>query len=449
MMSRRLRRVAEDPSARASALYLASGILVQAVALALSPLWTRAMSKAEYGIIAVVQPIAVLAATIVGFGLEHGVARLIHDEPRGSRAQLDVAKSIIAFQLSVLGIALVASFAIINFFEAPLGALLGFDARPYLDLAILAAFLGSVVSTLTRTSQTLELPWPVFWSRTVEAIVRGGLILSLVVALGMQGSGMLVARAAAAGCGIIVLITVLRRVATGSIRSGVVRDALRFSLPLLPYQLTALVLDGADRVILNEFHGEASVAPYALAYTIGGGAMLLFINSLVHAEAPTFYQAVREQEHALAADRVVRRIQLLALVAVGVNLVGGPAMQLLYDERYASSAALLPLIVAGLFFWGVFSFKNLTLLAEKRSGLSSGITVATAGVNIVLNLAMIPQFGAAGAAIATVVAYALQAAAGIVAERSQALLPQHLGRLTLCAAGVLVSSAMASWFLWS
>ena len=447
MIFRRLGRAADDSSSRASALYFASGILVQAVALALSPLWTRAITKSEYGIIAVVQPIAVFVATIAGFGLEHGVARLVHDRQRGSDAQRDIAKSIIAFQFSALGLALLASFAFIRVFEQPLGSLLGFNTRPYLGLAILAAFLGVVASTLTRTSQTLELPWPVFSSRVVEALVRGGLILVLVVALGMQGTGMLIARSAAAGCAIIMLIVVVRRVATGTVRSGIVRDALRFSFPILPYQLTALVLDGADRVILNKFHGEASVAPYALAYAIGGGAMLLFINSLVHAEAPAFYQVVRERQYVAAAERVVRRIQVLALVSVGVNLVGGPLMKLVYDESYASAAALLPLIVAGLFFWGVFSFKNLTLLAEKRSGLSSGITMVTAGVNIVLNFAMIPRFGALGAAIATMFAYGLQAVAGVMAERSLAPVPQHLGRLTLCAAGVLVSSVVAYWFL--
>lgn len=449
MISGIMKRMSDDPSARASVLYFASGILVQVVALGLSPLWTRAMTKSEYGIIAVVQPIAVFAATIAGFGLEHGVARLVHDAERGSRTQLDVAKSVIAFQLSVLGIALVIALVSIRVCDEQLGTVLGFAARPYLELAILGAVLGLVASTLTRTSQTFELPWPVFWSRSIEALTRGGLILALVLALGMQGTGMLAARAAAAGSAALLLIPVVRRVAAGTIRLTVVREALRFSLPLLPYQLTALALDGADRVILNEFHGAASVAPYALAYAIGGGAMLLFINSLVHAEAPSFYQAVRQKDHAVAADRVIRRIQVLALVAVAANLLGGPLMRLVYDSRYTSSAGLLPLIVAGLFFWGVFSFKNLTLLAAKRSGLSSGVTIATAAVNIALNFALIPRFGALGAAVATLSAYGLQAVAGVLVERSLAPMPQHLGRLLFYSGGVLLSSAGAAWALWS
>ena len=438
-----LRNATEDRGVRATVLYFASGIFVQAIALVLSPLWTRAMSSAEYGIIAVVQPIAVFVAAVAGLGLEHGAARLVHDEPRGSSAQLDVAKSIIAFQFAILAAVSVVSLATIRLFEEPLDGLLGFNTQPYLDLAVLGAFLAAAASTLTRTSQTFELPWPVFWSRSVEALSRGALILLLVVSWGMQGTGMLIARAASAGSAVLLIILGVRRVAAGTIRPGVVQAALRFSLPLLPYQLTALVLDGADRIILNEFHGEASVAPYALAYAIGGGAMLLVVNSLVHAEAPTFYQAVREQDHALAGGRVIRRIQILALIAVGMNLVGGPAIRLVYDARYASSAALLPLIVSGLFFWGLFSFKNLTLLEQKRSGVSSGVTIVTALVNLGLNFMLIPSRGAAGAAAATLIAYALQAVAGVVAERSLAPLPQYLGRLVLLSAGVLSSSILA------
>lgn len=447
MLRSLMQRAAGDRSVRASALYVSSGILAQSVALVLSPLWTRAMSKSEYGIIAVVQPIAVFVATIAGLGLQNGVGRLIHDEPRGSTAQLDIAKSIVVFQFAVLLAAFLASLGLIRVLSAPLGELLGFPATPYLYLAMVAAFLTCASGTLTRTSQTFELPWPVFWSRAMMATAGGGLILGLVVFGGMQGPGMLIARGAGAASMVLVLGVSFRHLAKATVRPDVIRGALRFSLPLLPYQLSALLLDGADRVILNEFHGEASVAPYALAYAVGGGAMLLIGSSVLHAEAPTFYQAMRENDHALAGRRVIRRIEFLALIAIGLNVVGGPLLRLIYDVRYTSSAALLPLIVSGLFFWCVFSFKNFTLLARKRTALSSGITVATAVMNVGLNVVMIPTWGAAGAAIATLCAYGIQAVAGIIVERRLAPVPQHLGRFALSTSGVLASAGLAYWFL--
>ena len=339
--------------------------------------------------------------------------------------------------------ALSASLAIIPVFEGRSTASSISTATPYLDLAFLGAFLTAGARTLTQTSQTFELPWPVFWSRLGETVLERW--TDPVAGRSSGHAGLRHAHRTCRGCGgyALVLVFGVRPVASGVIRPRFIRGALRFSLPLLPYQLTALVLDGADRVILNEFHGEASVAPYALAYAIGGGGMLLVVNSLVHAEAPTFYQAVREQNHALAGHRVIGRIQIFALVAIGMNLVGGPAIRLVYDDRYASSAALLPFIVSGLFFWGVFSLKNLTLLAQKRSGISSGITMATALVNLGLNFVLIPTWGAAGAAVATVIAYALQAVAGVVAEHSLAPVPQYPGRLLLLSAGVLISSILA------
>jgi O-antigen/teichoic acid export membrane protein len=438
-----LQRASEDRSVRASLLYVSSGILVQSVALVLSPLWTRAMTKEEFGIIAVVQPIAIFVATVAGLGLQNGVARLVHDEPRGSSGQLDIAKGVIAFQFMGLIAALSVSFLLIPGFATPLRNLLGFPATRYLQLALLGAFLTSAAGTLTQTSQALELPWPVFWSRLGESTSRGGLIVLLVVFGGMEGSGMLIARAGGAAAMLLLLAFGIRTAATGVIRPGVIRGALRFSLPLLPYQLSALLLDGADRIILNEFHGEASVAPYALAYAVGGGGMLLIGASVLRAEAPSFYQAMRSGEHALAGHRVIRRIEFLALIAIGLNVVGGPVIELVYDARYASSAALMPLIVSGLFFRCVFSFKNFTLMARKRTALSSGITVATAVANLGLNFVMIPVWGASGAAIATLLAYALQAVVGAIAERRLAPVPQYLGRLALSSAGVVISAVVA------
>jgi O-antigen/teichoic acid export membrane protein len=144
---------------------------------------------------------------------------------------------------------------------------------------------------------------------------------------------------------------------------------------------------------------------------------------------------------------VIRRIEFLALIAIGLNILGGPVMTLVYDARYASSAALLPLIVSGLFFRCVFSFKNFTLLAQKRTVTSSGISVATAVTNLGLNVAMIPAWGAAGAAIATLLAYALQAVVGTIVERKLAPVPQYLGRLVLSGTGVVVSAIVAHSFL--
>jgi Na+-driven multidrug efflux pump len=63
-------------------------------------------------------------------------------------------------------------------------------------------------------------------------------------------------------------------------------------------------------------------------------------------------------------------------------------------------------------------------------------------MNLGLNFVMIPTWGAAGAAVATVIAYALQAVAGVVAERSLAPVPQYLGRLVFLSAGVLISSVL-------
>ena len=175
--------------------------------------------------------------------------------------------------------------------------------------------------------------------------------------------------------------------------------------------------------------------------------MLLIGASVLQAEAPTFYQAMRRQDHAFAGRRVIRKIQFLAVVAIGLNVLGGPAFEFIYDARYTSAAAVLPLIVSGLFFRCVFSFKNFTLLARKRTAMSSGLTFGTALANLGLNFALIPEWGAAGAAIATLLAYALQAVVGTVAERMLAPVPQYLGSLSLCSASVVISAVFAYGFL--
>jgi O-antigen/teichoic acid export membrane protein len=93
-------------------------------------------------------------------------------------------------------------------------------------------------------------------------------------------------------------------------------------------------------------------------------------------------------------------------LAVLVQFIGGPLVELLFGARFAASAPVLQIhIWAGVFIF-MRALLSRWLLAEDLLRFSLVTHVTGAVMNVVLNLLLIPRYGAVGAAIATVIAYA-------------------------------------------
>jgi O-antigen/teichoic acid export membrane protein len=100
-------------------------------------------------------------------------------------------------------------------------------------------------------------------------------------------------------------------------------------------------------------------------------------------------------------------VALALPIAVGVSVLSGPLIFLLYGTSYAESAPILAIHV-----WaGPFVFLGAALsrwlIAEDRLRFSLVRHGTGALVNVALNLILIPPLGGIGAAISTLVSYAV------------------------------------------
>ncbi len=101
---------------------------------------------------------------------------------------------------------------------------------------------------------------------------------------------------------------------------------------------------------------------------------------------------------------------MIALViAIPVTFLSNPIVEVLFGHEYLEAGTILAIhIWTALFvFLGVASGK--WFLAENRQILAFQRVLCGMGVNIVLNLLWIPQYGGVGAAMATLVSQAVAA----------------------------------------
>jgi O-antigen/teichoic acid export membrane protein len=102
---------------------------------------------------------------------------------------------------------------------------------------------------------------------------------------------------------------------------------------------------------------------------------------------------------------------LLAIPAtLGLCVLSQPLLRILATSEYAVGGALVLAVASGYIFYGIYYFNvSIVYLVKQTKWLPLMIAVAAA-VNTGLNVALIPRYGAMGAAIATCISYLLLAA---------------------------------------
>jgi PST family polysaccharide transporter len=217
----------------------------------------------------------------------------------------------------------------------------------------------------------------------------------------------------ALGAATLVLVYVLRRehLLCWRFAAQRARGLLLAGWPLLLSSIAIIVYMRIDQVMLRELAGEESAGIYAAATRLSEACYFIPI-AIVSSTFPAILEA-RSRSETLYYHRLQRLFRLLfglaLAIVVPISIFATPIVHLTYGQRYLAAGPVLAIhIWAALFvFLGVgqsrwFIAENLPRLVLYRTALG-------ALVNVVLNFLLIPTYAAVGAALATVVSYAMAA----------------------------------------
>jgi O-antigen/teichoic acid export membrane protein len=251
--------------------------------------------------------------------------------------------------------------------------------------------------------------------------------------------GLLVGQAATA-------ILAVRWVGVGSSSpassTGLTREALRIGLPTVTHSLAIYILAAGDRVLIQASEGLGEVGRYQIAYQIGALGLVI-IAAFNNAWDPIVFAESEERRWRTLADTraVLYRVagMLTAALAVGAPV----ALVVAAPPRYDPSGLVAVSSIVALSAVPTVSYMASyhVLLWEGRTGVMAWATPVAAGVNIALNLVLIPTFGLEGAAVATVLAYTLLATLYGRAARSLVRVPGGVRPLITAMAWAAIGAA--------
>ena len=185
-------------------------------------------------------------------------------------------------------------------------------------------------------------------------------------------------------------------------------ELLKQSWPVILSGMAIMIYMRIDMVMLKVMQGDAAVGIYAAATRVS--EVWYFIPSAIVSSVSPAIIRVRDNR-ALYYSRLGRLFSLMSLIAIVIGsiiaLMSHWIIHLLYSNAFAAAAPVLAVHI-----WAsVFVFLGLAQapwdFAENLLKLGFYRTLAGGVSNVLLNLVLVPRYGPLGAAIATVISYAV------------------------------------------
>lgn len=401
---------------KSSGIYALSSLASPLISLVLAPFLTHTLAQADYGTLAVLNTIIALVAGVTQLGLNSAFLRTYNYDYESQRDRLDVLSTLVLMLFFISVPATIAAMA-----TAPWLATVLLNSSSLSDPIRVAALVILV--------QNLSLPgllWLHAENRAtlfsivsiVNLLVTAGANIVLVGALHMGIIGSLLAAGGGYGIVLVCTLPIILLRAGLRLRFDIAWQMLTFGFPHTINLVSGWVLQLSDRYLLSHYGTLSQTASYAVAYTLGGVLSSVIIAPFSLAWWVLMYSFAKRDDAHFIFQLVFRWFSIALLFsAFGLSLVGVIVLNVFFPLAYHSAAPIIPIIAASIMFNGIFVVVSVGLSLQRRTWLAAIFTTFSALLNVGLNIVLIPSYGSMGAAVATLVAYAVYAFLGYVANQ--------------------------------
>jgi O-antigen/teichoic acid export membrane protein len=185
--------------------------------------------------------------------------------------------------------------------------------------------------------------------------------------------------------------------------------SLLYGLPLAGASFGALILSVADRYMLEFIRGSSEVGNYSAGYDLADKTLKVLFTVLIASSFPIVMETL-SRRGSLEAHRLINRllrVYIVWMVPTTVMMIGfrKEVVRITLGEQFGSASVVLPWVAIGTLCWGATQILAQSFQIQEDTKPLLYWILAAAGLNVVLNLWLIPRYGVVGAAIATTMAY--------------------------------------------
>jgi O-antigen/teichoic acid export membrane protein len=197
---------------------------------------------------------------------------------------------------------------------------------------------------------------------------------------------------------------------------GLLVEAIRFGSRAWIGSLARFLNFRTDQLLMGFLASEAALGIYAVA--VNASEVLLYLPA---ATATALLPAAARTEGGLRTEQALRAFRSAAVVTAAAALVGallGPVLlPLIFGAAFEGSVTPFLWLLPGALGFAATAVFSYALVAGASPGLSSVGPLVSLALGVVLDLILIPRFGASGAAAAASAAFLAGGCAALAAFR--------------------------------
>lgn len=387
----------KNTALKAGIWYTISAIAVKAINIITTPIFTRMMNTADYGLAQTFNSWSSLLMIFCSLNLVYSIGRAKLDFP----GQLD--KYVGAMQMLALSASSVIGILMLIFIK-PVAVFMEMNTNLIIILVVyilaypviplwsskfkyqyrykgniaITAYI-TIVSVFITLVLMFQFETDRYYAKVLGTVITGGL---LALAFWIH--------------------SIKRK--TISINKTYWRYGLKISLPLILHSLSLNVLSQSDRIMITKFVGTDETGIYSLAYNY---AILvnIVLGAVNDAWLPWFHDNLFAGNKNDIRTKVKPLVVLGCMMGLGCIAIAPEAIYILGPVEYQSGRWVVGPVVLGLICQFIYQQYVHIELHEKQTQYISMGTILAAIMNIFLNFIFIPVYGFVAAAYTTMFCY--------------------------------------------
>lgn len=379
-------------------LSMIGSILIRAVDLISIPIFTRILDTATYGRVSVFTTYTQIFMVILGLDFNGCV----------SRATLEYKERKQQFYSVTLFFSMMWTLLVIILFNTFHNLTENLLAMSQMEMNIMLIYSFCYFVILYKSA---ELIFTFQYKRNIAMSILmalGNLCLSVVLVLGFFSGDRFLGKILGSSIPTVIIASAvfIRFMYRGKEiwNREYVTYAVKFSVPLIPHNLSHLILSNADRIMIQNMVNNSASGIYALAHNIGV-MMQVFTEGANNAWTPMLFRKLEANKR--KQIRKEARIYLLgySMMAIGVIAISPEILKIFAGKDFWEGINFVMWLCLATYYIFVYQLYVNVEFYHKKTALISLGTLMAAILNIILNFYGIPRFGYAFAAISTAVSY--------------------------------------------
>lgn len=391
-----------------SSIYGFGSILCKAVGFVLIPVYTHYLTPIDYGVFELLDLTVTILGILVGMGIGSAILRFYyHYELQEDKYEV-ISTALITITLAV---SITVTLCILGAKEIS-SLVFGSSQYSYFLQLVLISFFFSTIATIPESFLRAEQKSTIYTSITVGTLILNlSLNIYFVVVLKIGLVGILYASVIMRFLNTIVNLSVCLPKIKYRVSLAKLKEMLKFGVPLMPASFGIFILNFADRFILKHFSNLEAVGLYSLGYKFAFMISILIISPFGMIWQAQMFEISKKRNAKEIFSKFLTYFSLVVITAAFVlSIFIKDIISLIAPPSFHSAYNVVPIISLGYVFYGFYYFFQVGILLKKKTKFLGFTVLLSALSNIILNILLIPIFGAMGAAIATSLSFLFMSA---------------------------------------